>query len=111
VRNIYVKEVENMGKKKADKSAKSEQPSSAKPKGPTDADVLAIMAKLAENGVAEVTSRLVSDKLGFADADKGRGKVRALMKKLEADGKVVFEKKTVKEKGARKQYVYTLKER
>jgi len=32
------------------------------------------------------------------------------MKKLEKAGKVVIEHKTVKEKGARKRYVYRLKE-
>jgi len=48
------------------------------------------------------------DKLGFADADKGRQRVRVLMKKLEAKGKVAIERKAVKEKGARKQYVYRL---
>jgi len=88
-----------MGKAKAEKPAKK----------PTEKDVLAVMQKLTENGIAEVTSRLISDKLGFADADKGRGKVRQIMKKLEKAGKVIVEKKRVKEK-ARKQYVYTLKE-
>lgn len=81
-----------------------------KPKKPTEEDVLAIMQKLGENGIGAVTSRLISDKLAL-EPDAGRGRVRVLMKKLEADGKVVIEKKAVKEKGARKQYVYSLKER
>jgi len=89
-----------VGKAKAEKPAKK----------PTEKDVLAVMQKLTENGIEEVTSRLISDKLGFADADKGRGRIRVLMKKLEKAGKISVEKKAVKEKGARKQYVYTLKE-
>ena len=96
-----------MGKAKADKPA---APPTAEPaKKGIEEDVLAVMEKLAANGVVEVHSRLISDKLGL-EPDKGRNKVRNIMKKLEADGKVVIEKKAVKEKGARKQYVYKLKE-
>ena len=91
--------------------AKVEKPTklpSAKPKKkPTEKQVLAEMKRLAANGIVEVHSRLVSDKLGL-DPDKGRQQVRVLMKKLEKTGRVVIEKKTVKEKGARKRYVYRL---
>ena len=41
---------------------------------------------------------------------KAKSRARTLMKKLEKAGKVVIEHKTVKEKGARKRYVYSLKE-
>ena len=71
---------------------------------------LAIMQKLTKNGITEFTSRLVSDKLGL-EPDAGRQRVRTLMKKLEKAGKVVIEQKAVKETGARKRYVYMLKER
>lgn len=76
---------------------------------PSEEDVLAIMQKLAKNGIAEFSSRLVSDKLGL-EPEAGRQRVRTLMKKLEKAGKVVAEHKAVKEKGARKRYVYRLKE-
>lgn len=67
---------------------------------------LEIIGKLNKNGIVDVTSRLLSDKLGL-DADAGRQKVRTLMKKLEKTGKVVVEQKAVK--GARKRYVYRLR--
>ena len=69
--------------------------------------MLALIQKLAENGVVEVHSRLVSDKLNL-EPDRGRQRVRQIMKRLEESGKVVIEKKAVKEKGARKHYVYRL---
>lgn len=71
--------------------------------------ILEVMARLETNGIVEMTSRQVSDKLGL-EPDYGRQRVRATMRQLEKDGKVVIEKKPVKEKGARKQYVYKLKE-
>lgn len=70
---------------------------------------LAIMQKLNKNGIVEFTSRLISDKLGL-EPDDGRNKVRILMKKLEAKGKVVVQHKAVNEKGARKKYFYRLKQ-
>lgn len=104
-----------MGKKeneeakgKITKSAKAAKPE--KPAEPSfEEQILAAMRQSAENGIVEVTSRLVSDKLGFEDPDKGRNKIRNVMRKLEADGKVVIAKKKLKEK-AREQYVYSLKE-
>ena len=94
-----------MGKAKAEKPAKPPTVELSK----LEKDILAIMAKLTENGIVEVNSRLISDKLGL-EPDKGRQQVRVLMKKLEKAGKVTMEKKAVKETGARKQYVYSLKE-
>lgn len=41
--------------------------------------------------------------------EQEQGKVRAIMKQVEKAGKVIVEKKAVKEKEARKQYVYKLK--
>ncbi len=96
-------------KAKTSKSAKTAETPSAEPARPTEEDVLSLMRKLRENGITEFTSRLISDKLGFADPDRGRQRVRTLMGKLEADGKVISEKKAVNEKGARKRYVYRLK--
>ena len=90
---------------KADNSEKTIEPPPAKTsKKPTEEDVLAIMQKLKNNGVIEVTSRLLSDKLGL-EPDAGRQKVRALMKKLEKVGKVEISEKM---KGERKQYTYEL---
>ena len=74
----------------------------------TEEDLYVVMQKLAENGITEFNSRLVSDKLGL-EPDAGRQKVRTLMKRLEKAGKVIIEQKTVKEKGARKRYVYRLR--
>ena len=68
---------------------------------------MAIMQKLNKNGISEFTSRLICDQLGL-EPDAGRQRVRVLMKKLEAEGKVIIERKTVK--GKREQYVYKLKE-
>lgn len=94
-------------KVKADKPTKPGELPSAKPsKKVSEEEILKVMEKLAANGVVEVHSRLISDKLGL-EPDYGRSVVRRLMKKLEADGKVVFEKKAVK--GKRKSYVYRLK--
>ena len=98
-----------MGETKADKPKKTAELPSAEPKKVSEEDVLAIMQKLTKNGIKEFSSRVVSDKLGL-EPDAGRQKVRTLMKKLEAEGKVIIEHKTVKEKGARKRYVYRLKE-
>ena len=99
-----------MGKKKpkvkADKPTKAGELPTARPKKPSEEDVLAIMEKLAENGIVEVHSRLISDKLGL-EPDTGRGKVRQIMKKLEKAGKVEISQKM---KGKRKQYIYKLKE-
>ena len=93
------------GKAKADKP-KTEKLPSAKPVSKEEKQVLAILEKLTENGVTEVTSRLISDKLGL-EPDKGRNLVRRLMKKLQKDGKVVIESKAVQ--GKRKTYIYRLK--
>jgi len=90
------------------KKSKAAAPSPAESKKVSEKDVLAIMQKLAKNGIVEVTSRLISDKLGL-EPDAGRQKVRTLMKKLEKVGKVVIECKAVK--GKREQYIYKLKER
>ena len=92
-----------MGKKK---SAEKEKLPSAKPAKPSEEDVLALTQKLAENGISEVNSRLISDKLSL-DPDRGRQQVRQVMKKLAKDGKVTVEKKTVN--GKRKRYIYQLK--
>lgn len=80
-----------------------------KPKKVSGEDVLAIMQKLAKNGIKEFTSRQISDKLEM-EPDSGRQRVRSLMKQLEKAGKVVIEQKAVKEKGAWKRYTYRLKE-
>lgn len=101
-----------MAKKKPEVKAASTEPAKAPAKKPAELlqeRVLAIMQKLAQNGVVEVGSRLVSDKLNL-DPDKGRTKVRNTMKRLEKAGKVVIERKAVKEKGAQKRYFYRLKE-
>ncbi len=92
--------------------AKDENPDetpSAKPKKTLEEDVLAIMQRLSKNGIVEFSSRLISDKLGL-EPDRGRQQVRTLMNKLAAEGKVAIQQKAVKEKGARKRYVYSLKE-
>ena len=89
-----------MGKKKA-------EPETAKPeKKPSEEDVLAVMRKLAENGVVETTSTVLRDKLAL-NKESGRDQIRRLMRKLEKDGKVVISRK---EQGKRKQYVFKLKE-
>ena len=68
--------------------------------------IISLMKTLRENGITKVTSRLLKDKLGL-DAEHGRGQIRRLMRKLEAEGKVIISEKTV---GKQKQYVYSLKE-
>lgn len=95
-----------------------EKPETAKPgvtklpvpakskKTPSEEEMLELMVKLKANGVAECTSTLLRDKMKL-DKESGRDIVRRLMKKLEADGKVVI---AVKEGVKRKQYVYKLKE-
>ncbi len=93
-------------KAKTSKSAKTEKPSSAE-LSKQEKEVLAIMEKLTENGIVEFNSRLISDKLGL-EPDKGRNKIRNIMKKLEKAGKITIEKKAVKETGARKKYIYKL---
>ncbi len=106
------KKGEKNPKVKADKPGTAELPKreksskSAKVSEELAPKVLEIMAKLQANGV-EISSRLISDKLGL-EADKGRGAVRRIMKQLEKAGKVVIEQKA--SKGKRKQYVYKLKE-
>lgn len=91
-----------MGKEKTEKIEKP-----AKAAAPTAETVYAVMQQLAKNGITEFSSRQLSDKLRL-DPDRGRQKVRSLMKKLEKAGKVVIEQKAVKEKGARKRYTYRL---
>ncbi len=97
-----------MKKKNSEKKAptKPAKPAEKKPSEVLAEQVYAVMQKLAENGITEVSSRLISDKLGL-EPDKGRGQVRNAMKKLEADGKVIIERKALK--GKREQYVYKLK--
>ena len=68
--------------------------------------IISLMKTLRENGITKVTSRLLKDKLGL-DAEHGRGQIRRLMRKLEAEGKVVIGER---KKGMLKQYVYSLKE-
>jgi predicted transcriptional regulator len=87
------------------KPSKPEKPISDKRKA-LEEEVLNLMTKFAENGITEVGSRLVADKLGL-EPDRGRQQVRALMKRLEKAGKVVISQK---QQGKRKQYIYTLKE-
>jgi hypothetical protein len=96
--------------KEAVKESKKELPSAKPKKKPTEEQVLAEMKRLAANGITEFTSTLLRDKLGL-DKESGRGQIRQAMKKLEKAGKVIIEKKAVKEKGARKRYVYKLKGR
>jgi predicted transcriptional regulator len=92
------------------KTTKAATPTVEKPaKKPSAEDVITVMQRLAKNGIREFHSRLISDKLQM-EPDRGRQRVRNLMKKLEAKGKVIIEQKAVKEKGARKRYVYRLKE-
>ena len=89
------------------KVEKPTKPPSAEPKKkPTEEQVLAEMKRLAANGIAEVTSTLLRDKLGL-DKESGRDQVRRLVRKLEKSGKVEIGQKEV---GKRKQYVYNLKE-
>lgn len=68
--------------------------------------IISLMKTLRENGITKVTSRLLKDKLGL-DSEHGRGQIRRLMRKLEAEGKVIISEKMV---GKQKQYVYSLKE-
>jgi len=96
-----------VGNKKSDKKekiAKSDKPPSAKPKKPSEKQVLAEMKRLGANGIAEVHSRLISDKLGL-DKESGRDQVRRIVRKLEKAGKVEIGQKEV---GKRRQYVYKL---
>ena len=83
----------------------TELPKAAKKK-PTEEEVLNLMVKLKANGVAETTTSLFVEKLSL-DKESGRDQIRRLMRKLEADGKVVISRK---EQGKRKQYVFKLKE-
>ena len=76
-------------------------------KKPTEEDVLKEMQRLAANGIVEVTSTLLRDKMGL-DKESGRDQVRRLMRKLEKAGKVEIGQKEV---GKRKQYIYKLKDR
>jgi len=80
----------------------------AKPKAVGSEDVLAVMKKLSNNGIVEFNSRQLSDKLGY-EPDRGRQKVRQIMKRLETEGKVEIKQKKAKKPGARRQYVYSLK--
>lgn len=90
---VRKKEVENVRKKEEEKKS-------------TEEDVLNEMHKLAENGIAELTSTLLRDKLGL-DKESGRDQIRRLMRKLEKAGKVSIIEKAVEK---RKRYVYRLKE-
>ena len=84
-------------------------PAETKPVETLEAKILEIMQKLAVNGVEETTSTVLRDKLNL-DKESGRDKIRRAMKRLEKAGKVIVEKKLVKEKGAQKRFVYRLKE-
>jgi hypothetical protein len=66
------------------------------------------MQTLTQNGIIEVTSTVLRDKLGL-DKEAGRDNVRRVMKKLETEGKIIIEKKAFN--GKRKRYVYRLKEK
>lgn len=70
-----------------------------------EGEVLVVMRVLAENGIAEVSSTLLRDKLGLKKG--GRGAVRRAMRKMEAEGKVVIGQKAI---GKQKQFTYRLKE-
>jgi hypothetical protein len=72
---------------------------------PFEDKALAVMKTLRENDVP-ITNTLLRDKLAL-DIESGRDHVRRLMRKLETEGKVKIEEKTV---GKRKQYIYRLKE-
>ena len=63
------------------------------------------MKTLRENDVP-ITSTLLRDKLAL-DKESGRDQIRRVMRKLEAEGKVVIGSKA--NTGERKQYVYALK--
>ena len=94
-----------MGKEKSKAKpapTKPAEPPAKKPAETLEAKILEVMAKLKSNGVVEVSSRTVSDKLGL-EPDAGRAKVRQIMKKLEKAGKIEISTKMV---GKRKQYVY-----
>lgn len=65
--------------------------------------VLGVMETLRGNGVVEVTSTVLRDKVGT----KNRAVIRRTLKGLAQQGKVVISEKTF---GKRKQYVYKLKE-
>lgn len=67
---------------------------------------MAEMRRLNANGIVEVTSSLLRDKLGL-DKESGRDQVRRLMRKLEKARKVIIGQKEV---GKRKQYIYRLNE-
>ena len=104
---VYVKEKEKT-KAKGKAPSKPAVPPAKKPTEALAEQIVDVMRKLKENGVVEVTSTLLRDKLGL-DKESGRDQVRRVMKKLEKDGKIVVEKKKVGEK--KKRYVYKLKGR
>jgi len=94
------KEDERMAKKevKKEKKPKAEKPTK---NNELAAKVLSVMEALQKNGVTEITSTVLRDKLGT----KNRAAIRQVMKGLAKAGKVVIEKK---EFGKRKQYTYRL---
>lgn len=100
-------ETVNRSKAKETKPAETPKPEPKPAKKPTEEQVLSVMQTLTQNGVIEITSTVLRDKLGL-DKESGRDIVRRIMKKLEADGKVVISKKVFN--GKRERYVYQLKE-
>ena len=63
--------------------------------------VLGVMEALQKNGVTETTSTVLRDKLGT----KNRGAIRAVMRRLSKEGKVVIEEE---KHGQRRQFKYKL---
>lgn len=103
--------VDNNEKPAAEKQGKKpEQPAAKKEKSAAellDERVLAQMKTLRVNGIKEVTSTVLRDKLAL-DKESGRGQIRRVMKRLAKDGKVIISLKS--NTGKRKQYMYSLKE-
>ena len=68
--------------------------------------IISLMKTLRENGIKEFTSTTLRNTLRLNNK-KGSAIIRHLMRKLEAEGKVVIGER---KKGMLKQYVYSLKE-
>lgn len=101
-----VNEIWEAGKRAKGKTSKATLPVKPPAKKPTAEEVSEVMRKLAENGIVEISSTLLRDKLNL-DKESGRDQIRRIMRKLEKAGKVVI---TQKMKGKRKQYIYKLEE-
>ena len=95
---------------KAIKSSKiAERKTDKKPNGKPNAEeeqMLATLTQLSANGLKEITSTLLRDKLGL-DKESGRDQVRRVMANLAKDGKVTV---TQRMKGKAKQFLFSLKE-